>query len=168
MANAYSLIWGESDVDVRMLCEKGIGPYAAGRAVDYDGPYILLSPDAISALGMAVHELATNAAKYGSLSALNGSVGIQWRVNTSAAEGSTFIFNWIETGGPESHEPIRRGFGLKAMEKLLAQEIEGKAKLTFTPEGVRCSIEAPFTEKVGAFSGSTNWSIGPAVNAIQF
>ena len=99
---------------------------------------------------MAAHELATNAAKYGALSIPSGKLSIKWDIRTAPGEGQAFTLNWTETGGPKVQPPTRRGFGVQAIEKLLAQDIDGKATLAFAPEGLSCSIEAPFTEKLGA------------------
>jgi two-component sensor histidine kinase len=71
-------------------------------------------------------------------------------IKAAPGEGQAFTLNWTETGGPEAHAPARRGFGMRAIERLLAREIDGNAIVAFAPEGLRRSIEAPVSEKLGA------------------
>jgi PAS domain S-box-containing protein len=110
--------------------------------VSVDGPAILLKPEAAQSLGLALHELATNAAKYGALSAPNGRVGIEWR-NLPAAEGDGIEIVWSESGGPGVETPTRRGFGSLVIERNLARSLEADVNLSFDPAGVRCRIVIP-------------------------
>ena len=95
-----------------------------------------LDPKRALALGMAFHELATNAARYGALSNESGIVRASWAV----APGQLH-FTWREEGGPQVTAPARRGFGLRLIEHGLAREISGSAAVTFDPEGVICEWE---------------------------
>jgi two-component sensor histidine kinase len=150
LANAHSLVLGQWGADLQTLVKKVLEPYGSDKVIELTGPAIRLAPDAATALSMAAHELATNAAKYGALSSPNGKLSIKWDIRTAPGEGQAFTLNWTETGGPKVQPPTRKGFGAQAIEKLLAHDIDGKATLAFEPEGLRCSIEAPFTEKLGA------------------
>jgi two-component sensor histidine kinase len=96
---------------------------------------------------MAFHELAT-AAKYGSLSNEVGKLNIVWDVTPVSGE-DMFTLKWIEEGGPQVSPPSRQGFGGHAGERLLANEIEGRVRLDFAPEGLRCEITAPLGNKLG-------------------
>ncbi len=90
-------------------------------------------------LGLAVHELATNAAKYGALSTPEGRIYIQWRqVTPSVAE-----LHWREAGGPPVQAPTKRGFGRDLLEKIVAHELQSKVELTFDPAGVECTLQVP-------------------------
>jgi two-component sensor histidine kinase len=149
LANSHSLLLMERGADLRAVVRQVLDPYGSDRVIEMTGPPIRLAPDAATALSMATHELTTNAAKYGALSSPGGKLSITWDIKTAPGEGDAFTLNWTETGGPEVHLPTRRGFGIQAIERLLAQEIDGKAIVAFAPEGLRCSIEAPFTEKLG-------------------
>jgi two-component sensor histidine kinase len=150
LATAHSLMLMEWGDDLRTLVKQVLEPYGSDKVIEMTGPPIRLAPDAATALSMATHELATNAAKYGALSRPGGKLSIRWDITTALGEGQAFTLNWTETGGPEVQPPTRRGFGMQAIERLLAQEIDRKAIVAFAPEGLRCSIEAPFTEKLGA------------------
>ena len=97
------------------------------------GPVVHLDPKQALALGMAFHELATNAAKYGAFSKETGTVHVSWTV-----EPGLLKFRWEERGGPAVCEPRRRGFGLRLVEYGLAREISGKVSLDFRPEGLLC------------------------------
>ena len=101
------------------------------------GPGLWLKPRAALALALAFHELGTNAAKYGALSADGGSVSIGWRTG----EGR-LIVEWKEQGGPEVAMPARRGFGSRLIERGLESDLGGAALLSFEPDGLRCTIEA--------------------------
>jgi len=103
------------------------------------GPRVRLQPNKAVAMAMALHELATNATKYGALSRPQGRVAIRWGVDRSGAELS---LSWREEGGPPVHAPDRRGFGSRLIERSLAAELGGKAALVFAPNGVRCDLTA--------------------------
>ncbi|MEA3002532.1 MAG: hypothetical protein QOH81_1320 [Sphingomonadales bacterium] len=102
------------------------------------GPPVWIAPRAALALALALHELGTNAAKYGALSRDGGSVAIAWR---ETPEGR-LILEWKEKGGPPVAKPARQGFGSRLIEQGLASDLGGKARLAFEPDGLRCTIEA--------------------------
>jgi PAS domain S-box-containing protein len=104
---------------------------------DLDGAPLWLTPRASLALALAVHELATNAAKYGALSAEEGRVSIAWR-----KEGEQLIIAWKEQGGPPVKRPARRGFGSRLIEQGLGPDLGGTAELAFEPDGLKCTIAA--------------------------
>ncbi|WP_374472373.1 sensor histidine kinase [Phenylobacterium sp.] len=118
-------------------------PHAgAGRfLLDSDGD-VRLTPKAAVALGMAIHELATNAVKYGALSTPSGQVTVRSRVTTSAV-GRTLVLEWAEAGGPPVQKPKRRGFGGRLLQQGLAGELEAQVSLDYRPEGLLCRIELP-------------------------
>jgi two-component sensor histidine kinase len=103
-----------------------------------EGPPVNLNPKRALALGMAFHELATNAARYGAFSSPDGQVRVQWRV---AADGNSLRLSWRESGGPAIAAPGPKGFGLRLVEMGLAREISGAVELAFAPEGLTCSWE---------------------------
>jgi len=102
------------------------------------GPQVRLAPKTAVSMAMAVHELATNAVKYGALSNDEGWVEISWTVQPVAA-GIDLRLSWVERGGPPVTPPARRGFGTRLIARSLGSE-EGAAKLTYPPEGARCEI----------------------------
>jgi two-component sensor histidine kinase len=113
------------------------------------GPNIRLSPRAALALALALHELATNAAKYGALSVPDGRVGVRWKLDSPDLP-SKLCLAWAEAGGPRVQPPRRKGFGSRLIERGLSMEIDGKVKLDFNARGVRCRIEVPLTALGGA------------------
>jgi PAS domain S-box-containing protein len=121
---------------------------AAHRNTDPDraqatGPEVWLRPGAAVAIGMALHELAANAAAHGALSAPGGHVRLDWSVRPTA-EGERLRVRWAEEGGPPvPGPPERRGFGSRLVERGLAQELQAEVRLLFEPAGLRCEIDAP-------------------------
>jgi two-component sensor histidine kinase len=111
--------------------------YLAGDRFAIGGESIWLAPRAALALALALHELSTNAAKYGSLSKEIGRVSISWCVN-----GDSLRVEWKERDGPPVVEPTRRGFGSRLIERGLEADLGGTARLHFEPDGLRCVIEA--------------------------
>ncbi len=91
---------------------------------------------------MALHELATNAIKYGALSVPEGQVAIRWAL-VGAVGARRFAFSWAEQGGPPVTAPMHTGFGTRMIQRVFAQHVEGDAGITYAPEGVRFAIEAP-------------------------
>jgi two-component sensor histidine kinase len=108
----------------------------AGR-FDVEGEPLRLAPRAALALAMALHELGTNAAKYGALSTDAGRVSIAWTTKEDRLR-----LSWRESGGPPVEPPARRGFGSRLIERGLAADLGGSAALRFEPAGLRCDIEA--------------------------
>jgi PAS domain S-box-containing protein len=113
----------------------------APRQIDRSGPPIWLSAQRALALSFALHELATNAAKHGALSAAGGQVAIRW----SSKAGELNLF-WSERGGPAVTAPTHTGFGTRLLQRSLAHELHGEVTLTFAPEGVQCQIRCPLED----------------------
>jgi chemotaxis family two-component system sensor kinase Cph1 len=101
------------------------------------GPYLDVTPKHALALSLAVHELATNAIKYGSLTRGEGRVAVQWFVQ----EG-LLTLHWEERGGPAVTPPTRKSFGTKLLEDILIRDLGGSTELNYDPSGLRCIITA--------------------------
>ena len=142
-ARAHNLLTRESwlGADLRELARQELEPHAEGGNVRIDGEPVRLSPGAAVAFAMAFHELTTNAVKYGALSRPGGKVDVSWR----RGDGRLRL-EWTETGGPLAAEPSRRGFGSHLIERGLAYDLGGEARLEFRPEGLRCLVEAPLED----------------------
>jgi PAS domain S-box-containing protein len=141
MARAHDLITVQNtgEVCLRDLVIAQVCPYASGEGqVDWDGPHMQILPDVASALGLVLHELATNAAKYGALSLPDGGVSIRW----TAEEGHVRI-RWTEHGGPPVSPPARRGFGTTLIESSLSHALGGEIALTYDPAGLRAEMVLP-------------------------
>ena len=121
-----------------------VAPHCAGAAdrCSLEGPVVHLKPQAALALGMALHELAANAAKYGAFSNTEGVVEICWRF-TELDGRPCLELSWRERGGPPVAPPRRRGLGSQLIEHGLAYELGGQAQLTFEPAGVCYALTAP-------------------------
>lgn len=108
-----------------------------------DGPAVMLGARQALALAMALHELATNAAKYGALSGDAGNIEIAWNIDEPASEGPRLHLRWTERGGPPVTPPAVAGFGSRLIERSLAAEFGGEVSLAYEPNGVVCTIDAP-------------------------
>jgi two-component sensor histidine kinase len=106
---------------------------------------------------MALHELATNAGKYGSLSSEQGRVDIIWRINGAAAEAQ-FHMEWRESGGPPVEAPVTSGFGTKLIAHMTEIALQGSASLDYRTEGVAWSIEAPLCHITPAADDGAPWA----------
>jgi PAS domain S-box-containing protein len=107
-----------------------------------EGPPITIGSKAALSLSLMIHELATNAAKYGALSAPEGSVAIVWAVDAGREEPNVHL-TWTERGGPRVAAPARKGFGSRLIERGLAGAVGGEVDLTYEPDGVVCRVDAP-------------------------
>jgi two-component sensor histidine kinase len=104
----------------------------------------VLRPRAVLTLAMAFHELTTNAAKYGALSAPGGRVEIAWqRIPGGDGGRAQLKIDWVEQGGPTVAMPKRRGFGTKLIEGSISAELAGEARLIYDPSGLRCEMTVP-------------------------
>lgn len=130
------------DTDLRALVEAVLDPYRTQANVHLSGPTVQLPSNVALTLSMTLHELATNAAKYGALSTPEGRVDVAWRLEEALGE-PRIALDWAEQGGPPVRAPERRGFGRKLIEHSVSYELGGRAQLEFRPEGVRCRIEIP-------------------------
>jgi two-component system CheB/CheR fusion protein len=150
IAKAHSLLTqsGHGDLLLRALVTTELAPYDHGDGnIDIGGGQVSLTPKAGMALAMAVHELASNAAKYGSLSAPAGRLSVTWMV-ARRADGPVLTLTWTETGGPPVVQPTRRGFGSSLIERGLAHELDAEVKQDFLPEGLRCTITIPMSGEI--------------------
>ena len=101
------------------------------------GPAVRLAPSPAVMLSMVLHELATNAAKYGALTSTSGRIAVEWQT----LAGRCFRLTWKETGGPSTQPPERKGFGSLLIEQAFVSQVGGSASLEYTPEGVVCVLE---------------------------
>lgn len=120
------------------VVESVIRPFGADRFT-ITGPPVRIAPNMALSLSMALHELATNAAKYGALGTENGRVSVSWDKDTGDA-GDVLTMVWAESGGPPVQAPERSGFGMRMIEGQLAHEFGGGAKLSFEPSGLVCRM----------------------------
>ena len=125
------------------ILSRTMAPHASDGRVQLTGPDLRISPKMALALAMGVHELATNAVKYGALSNETGRVDIRWRLDPEA-QPARLILEWRERGGPRVEPPKSRGFGTRLLERGLAGELGGEVKLAFERGGVQCRVAAPF------------------------
>ncbi|HEX2136548.1 MAG TPA: PAS domain S-box protein [Microvirga sp.] len=135
-------------LDLEMLIADellAVGAHEGERVKRIKGPKIRLHPKAAEMLALAIHELATNAVKYGALSSERGWIEAEWTINQ--AEGDArLVFEWTERGVTLSGQPARRGFGTELIERTLSYDLGGEAALRFEPTGLRCTLVLPLTE----------------------
>lgn len=145
LASAHDVLTRESwaSADLHDVVSEVIRPYGEAGAARFTvkGPHVRLVPRTALALSMALHELCTNAAKYGALSAAAGIVEVEWQVD-GGHDGRHLHLTWQERGGPPVTQPTRRGFGSRLIERGLASELSGTTRIVFEPTGVTCAITA--------------------------
>ncbi|WP_428485504.1 CheR family methyltransferase [Rhodopila sp.] len=143
---AYALLSREgwSAVPLREVLMEELKPFLASEHINVwlDGPAVMVEPRAALALGIAVHELTTNAAKYGALSVPEGRVTVTWDVDCGT-DGDRLALDWIEQDGPPVTRPVRNGFGMTLIERGLAHDLGGEARIEFRPTGVQARLHAP-------------------------
>jgi PAS domain S-box-containing protein len=131
--------WGH--VDFEQLVERSLAPYHGGdrgMRAQWSGSRLSLPPNMVVPLSMVLHELSTNAAKYGAFSVEHGRVNIAWR-----SDGVNVLFTWIETNGPPVAGEIKAGFGSKLISRVVSYDLLGTAGLDFDREGFRCTLTFP-------------------------
>jgi hypothetical protein len=136
------LLW-RSLVSLADLIGAELEPYATGANTTLDGPIVHLAPDATHTMAMVIHELTTNAAKYGALSQPGGQVSVRWTLTAEHSPEATLKIQWVESGGPRVLASGRQGYGSRVIRDMLTYELGGNADLEFAPSGVRCTIELP-------------------------
>jgi len=147
MAAAHSLLSqsGWQNVGLAALVEKQLAPYARGSNIAIKGEDIILGAAEIQAVAMVLHELITNAAKYGSLSVPDGRICLTWeRVSLNA--GAKLQLEWRELGGPPVAAKVPSGYGTSLIRELIPHELGGTVDLVLAPDGVCCKIEIPLEQ----------------------
>ena len=140
LANAHALLaqtrW--IGADLRSLAVEELSPYCQdGEArVLIDGPNLMLEPEPAQSIAIALHELATNAVKYGALSVPAGRVRIEW----SRGGAGALLIRWTETDGPPVKPPTRQGFGTRVMERLVRGQLDGEVRYDWRERGLACEI----------------------------
>jgi PAS domain S-box-containing protein len=147
LAGSHDLLVQEDwqGASMRDLVRSQLGHYIdrVGSQIELTGEPLHIRPDAAQHIGMAMHELATNAAKYGALSTPTGIVHISWHVSPGADGKSMCHLSWEETGGPAVERPSRRGFGRVVIERTVARALHGNVGIDYAPEGLRWTLEFP-------------------------
>jgi len=142
LANVNSLFVDSRWIGAELstIATREFAPYSqkSKTRVRINGPKILLEPSVAQTIAVILHELATNAAKYGALSAANGQVDLQW----SHEAGGRLNLRWTETGGPPVETPTRKGFGWRVIEQMIAQ-LKGKTCFDWRADGLVCEITLP-------------------------
>ena len=143
---AYTLLSrdGWSSIPLRDILLEELGPFISNDRTNVvlTGPLVLLEPRFALALGMAAHELSTNAVKYGALSVPEGNVEVTWSVE-AGTDHEQLLLEWVERNGPPVVSPNHRGFGMTLVECGFAHDVGGEVKLNFAPEGVVATLRAP-------------------------
>jgi PAS domain S-box-containing protein len=128
--------------ELSRLIEEELAPYALGGQIKLDGPEVQLLPATAQTLALALHELFTNSAKYGALSARSGRLSIDWQV-----EDDRLTLVWDETGGPPVATPTSRGFGTRSLLASVESQLGGKAEFDWRGEGLLCRLDVPLKRK---------------------
>jgi len=130
--------------DLLAIVAQAVAPYTLGRQrpLHVTGPDVGLTPRLTLALAMALHELATNAVKYGALSTPTGEIRITWTVEETTSP-RRLCLRWQEADGPPVQPPAQRGFGTRLIERSLAQDLDGNVRIDFAREGIICIVDAP-------------------------
>jgi two-component sensor histidine kinase len=146
LSRAHDVLTRESweGADLVEVIEKALEPYqSSGESrVHITGPHVRVTPRMSLALAMAMHELATNAVKYGALANKTGTIEVSWSVQNGTAP-PRLALRWTEAGGPPVVVPQRRGFGSRLIERTLAHDLDGQVEIAFPPTGVVCTVDAP-------------------------
>jgi PAS domain S-box-containing protein len=153
LARTHTLLaensWGV--IPLRELLSAELEPYGGGdeMRVTMEGPDVALPSDVALSLGMAVHELTTNAFKYGALSSPGGSISVVWRIETTDSSRQLRL-SWIESGGPAVEQPSRQGFGSRLLRHMLGGQFNGEVDMSFKPDGLHFSVCIPLVEPAEA------------------
>lgn len=152
LAGSHDLLVQENwnGAALRELIRSQLGHYSdlVGSQIALSGPAMQLRPDAAQHIGMALHELATNAAKYGALSVPDGRVAISWSLPADDDVAARCTLQWVESNGPPVVPPARRGFGRVVIERTVARALDGTVEMDYPPEGARWKLSFPIAAVV--------------------
>jgi two-component system CheB/CheR fusion protein len=136
-------------IPLEELVQRELAPYATGSNAEVGGPEVMLGAEAGQVMGMVFHELATNAAKYGALSAPSGRLSISWRLSLNGSASDRLVFEWRETGGPMVGSPSKSSYGMNVVRELIPYELGGTVDYVPSPEGVQCQMDIPLNRLSG-------------------
>jgi two-component sensor histidine kinase len=146
LAQAHDLLiqeqWASAGIRSVVKAATSMHESAEGQRFNVNGPDLLLGPKAALGLALALHELCTNAVKFGSLSIAGGHVELAWQI-TQAIGGPQLHLTWTERGGPEVRAPSRKGFGSRLLNRGLAGSFGGTVEISYPPTGVVLTLVAP-------------------------
>ena len=148
--------------DLGRLVREELDPYRVGDAVSTEGPETILDPRRAQTLALAIHELATNAAKYGALNAPSGKVKLIWQDHESG-----LTIHWLESGGPQVRTPDTQGYGTRVIRASLEQ-IGGRALFDWQPTGLHCSLSLPRDSKIKLSNGPRGSGQAARKSVFQF
>jgi two-component sensor histidine kinase len=147
------------------LVQRELAPYATDSNAEIGGPEVMLSAEAGQTMGMVLHELVTNAAKYGALSAPSGRVSIRWRLPLKGSASDRLVIKWRETGGPLVVSPRKSSYGMQVVRELVPYELGGTVDYVLSSEGAQCQMDIPLAQ-LGCGSSHANGSAsGPISSA---
>jgi two-component sensor histidine kinase len=145
MASTHELLsrsrW--EGVPLRELVRRELAPYSFDNNTSIEGCEVVLRAEAAQTTASVLHELTTNAAKYGALSKPEGRVSVRWYREPNGQAAGPLVIEWVESGGPLVQVPSNSGFGRSVITELLPYELDGTARLLFPPGGVRCRLDIP-------------------------
>jgi two-component sensor histidine kinase len=130
--------WRGVDADDLVRAQLAHFADLVGFRIAVHGPKLRLNAAAAQAIGLALHELATNAGKYGALSVGSGHVDVGWRI-----DGDIFAMSWTERNGPPVSQPERRGFGSTVIEPMAKRTVGGEVRLDYAPSGLMWGLTCP-------------------------
>jgi len=139
-----------SSVDLETLIRAQLSHFGDFERIALKGPSLHVTASAAQTLGMALHELTTNAVKYGALSSPIGRVEIAWQLQDGADGTPCFGLSWSESGGPEVSPPARKGFGTLVVTDIVRAGLRGEVSLDYRPAGVEWRLTAPAAEVIDA------------------
>ncbi|MDV9031735.1 HWE histidine kinase domain-containing protein [Pseudomonas sp. RAC1] len=154
MQKAHALAVTHQQTGLLELLQDTLAPYSCTHQTLFDGPAITLAPEAASSIALVLHELSTNAAKYGAFSEPGGRLNVAWSLRTCEESGPYFDLTWQEGNGPPVAAPTHKGYGTLMINGSLRNAFDGSASLTYDPQGFSCSISAPFTTRLGIAGAS--------------
>ncbi|TNC11639.1 PAS domain S-box protein [Methylobacterium terricola] len=164
LAHTHSVLTEDvwQTASLRSLLENELRPYAdgtmqagSGGRIELDGPAVDLPSEIAVPIGMAIHELTTNAAKYGALSNRSGRVRIRWSVETrveTEADRPRLRFHWQESGGPPVAPPTRQGFGSRLLQRVLTTQVQAEVATDYAPDGLTLTMLAPLPARNAALN----------------
>jgi two-component system CheB/CheR fusion protein len=155
-SNALLIAHDWKGVSLETLIETQLTPFVGTDTlrIETAGPEVLVPAGTVQTLGMALHELATNASKHGALSTPHGKILLSWSFDGGSQTSEFFCFEWRETGGPPVKPSTRKGFGRFVTDQMITRSLHAKVEINLAPEGLRWTLQMPASEARGAITSS--------------